>query len=432
MKIRLLLQLVVLGLVIKPTSFSLPTPEFLQNKSIRYTPNPVINELISGDSGSYAYLKNTVIPITEIQQMLQTQAITLNRAVINKVLTTLECARASIINPNPILTIIDYSLPSSEKRLWIFDLNQKKLLFHTYVAHGLRSGERLTNYFSNKNDSKASSLGVYRTEQSYYGREGLTLRLEGLDRGFNDNAMHRYIVMHGGWYVSEPFIKKYGRPGRSWGCPALPVNLSRDIINTIKDQSLFIAYYPDDQWFQKSKFLNCNAPAEIKTLARSPVVDMKKVEIAREPILFADFNGNHKREENEPILVVPADNYVQLFHRQVPLERMLRRQINNAEYVALSTDEFHDLATKSAENSVVPDATVHLQTLYFVVPEIIMSHGYYQTQMKIVHEGKIKPVKLAADSKTNVGQSSPYTVEITGKSSMNLKSTNQFIRWLGL
>ena len=107
---------------------------------------------------------------------------------------------------------------------------EKKLLFHTYVSHGITSGTLLTNYFSNKYNSKASSIGVYKTEKAYYGREGLSLRLDGLDRSFNDNASNRSVVMHGGWYVDEHFIKKYGRPGRSWGCPALPLNFINPLL----------------------------------------------------------------------------------------------------------------------------------------------------------------------------------------------------------
>src|SRR3990167_3161690 len=145
--------------------------------------------------------------LVEIVLMLKEQK-SLNSALVDKVLTTLVCSKMHHVDHNNILTIIDYSLPSSEKRLWIFDLKAKKLLFYTYVSHGITSGSLRSEYFSNKYNSRASSIGVFKTEQAYYGREGLSLKLEGLDRGFNDNAFNRYIVMHGGWYVNEPFIKK--------------------------------------------------------------------------------------------------------------------------------------------------------------------------------------------------------------------------------
>src|SRR3990167_1240369 len=198
------------------------------------------------------------LSLDAIQDILQKEAASLHLAVIHKVLTIIKCADQHQLARNQILTIIDYSLSAREKRLWVFDLAEKKLLFHTYVSHGIKSGELLTTWFSNKYDSKSSSLGVYKTEKTYYGRDGLSLKLNGLESGFNDHAYGRSIVMHGGWYVDEQFINKYGRSGRSWGCPALPIHLTAPILNTIKDNSLFIIYYPNDHWFLTSKFLTCD------------------------------------------------------------------------------------------------------------------------------------------------------------------------------
>ena len=194
-------------------------------------------------------------PLEDITALLHREAPTLSAGVIDKLLTALTCTSDKYIGNKSIVTIIDYSLPSSEKRLWVFDLHQQKLLFHTYVSHGIKSGALLSTYFSNKYDSKASSIGVYTTEKAYYGRHGVSLKLDGLDQGFNDNAANRAVVMHGGWYVEDDFIKKYGRPGRSWGCPAVPDHLIKPIVDVIKDDSLFVIYYPSDAWFVKSKFL---------------------------------------------------------------------------------------------------------------------------------------------------------------------------------
>jgi len=182
------------------------------------------SHVIAQINPSLAYLNPVYARLYDIKALLQTQAPSLKPAVMNKVLASLACAQAFHINYNPILTVIDYEMPSNEKRMWIFDLTDLKLLHHTYVSHGITSGTLYTVYFSNQNNSKASSLGVYLTGPAYYGREGLSLRLKGLDNGFNDNAMRRYIVMHGGWYMDEKFIKKYGRPGRSWGCPSVPMH----------------------------------------------------------------------------------------------------------------------------------------------------------------------------------------------------------------
>jgi hypothetical protein len=141
-----------------------------------------------------------------------------------------------------ILTIIDFSLPSTDKRLWIIDLKHNTILKNTYVAHGMNSGENYALHFSNQPNTQMSAPGFYLTQNTYYGKHGYSLRLKGLEKGINDNAMKRAIVLHGAWYVSEDFIKKYGRLGRSFGCPAVPEAESEDIINLIKNGSLIFIY----------------------------------------------------------------------------------------------------------------------------------------------------------------------------------------------
>lgn len=151
-----------------------------------------------------------------------------------------------------ILTIVDFSKPSTEKRLWIIDLAKQKVLFHTLVAHGRGSGGLMATNFSNTAESFQSSLGFYVTDDTYIGKHGLSLRLEGLDKDSNTNAHARAIVVHGATYVSDSFVKQNGYLGRSHGCPALPVELTNDIIKTIKGKTaLFIYSEP-----VKSDFLN--------------------------------------------------------------------------------------------------------------------------------------------------------------------------------
>lgn len=399
----------LLILAVTSTCFATPSQQLIEKKEINMA-YQAFKQILSLISPDLVYPKTTKSDLTEIENMLLTS--TLNTPVINKVIKTIECANEYKVNHNNILTVIDYSLPSNEKRLWVFDLNAKKLLFNTYVSHGIKSGTLLTNYFSNKFNSKSSSIGVYTTEKTYYGRDGLSLRLDGLEIGFNDNASNRSVVMHGGWYVDENFIKKYGRPGRSWGCPALPIDQTKPIIQTIKDQSLFVVYYPSDQWFTKSKFLNCGKVSLMRH--RGSEDDIKpniEENQPRETVLFANVKSG-------PILVMEADNYERIFNNKAPLERMLRRQINKQEYIALSETEFEKMA--SSENKD------NLQTLYFVIPVIKEIRGYYETQMQFVNLGKIKDLKLYNEQRKN------YAIVFEGNNAVSLRRSNEFIRWLGL
>ncbi|MDX2432773.1 MAG: murein L,D-transpeptidase catalytic domain family protein [Bacteroides sp.] len=151
-----------------------------------------------------------------------------------------------------IVSIIDFSKPSTEKRLFILDLKNQKLLYHTYVAHGKNTGQNEALKFSNTKGSNSSSLGLYSTAESYVGKHGYSLRLDGLEKGFNDNARSRAVVMHSANYVSEDFIKKYGRLGRSFGCPAVPVEHSKEIIDLIKGGSCLYIYADDETYLENS------------------------------------------------------------------------------------------------------------------------------------------------------------------------------------
>lgn len=145
---------------------------------------------------------------------------------------------------NTILTIIDFSLSSNQKRMWVIDMELNKVLYHSLVAHGRNSGEEFASDFSNKSESYKSSLGFYITGETYHGKHGSSLRLDGIEKGVNDNARKRAVVIHGADYVSESFIKNNHRLGRSQGCPALPVEITQQVISTIKDKSVLFIYHP--------------------------------------------------------------------------------------------------------------------------------------------------------------------------------------------
>ncbi|RDB42844.1 hypothetical protein DU490_10680 [Halomonas sp. DQ26W] len=155
------------------------------------------------------------------------------------------------------LAVIDFSRPSTELRLWVFDLAETELIFEELVSHGQGSGDAEATFFSNTPESHQSSLGLFRTMNSYYGRNGYSLRLEGLEEGVNDLAYQRAIVIHGADYVSEAFIEKTGRLGRSQGCPAVRQEVTYPLIDSIKEDQYLFAYYPDSEWLENSAFLAC-------------------------------------------------------------------------------------------------------------------------------------------------------------------------------
>jgi hypothetical protein len=170
--------------------------------------------------------------------------------------------------PAPRLAVIDYSLASTKPRLWVFDLAANKLLFHELVAHGQGTGENLAHNFSNKDGSHQSSLGLFRTADTYTGHNGYSLRMQGLEPGTNDAALARAIVMHGAPYVNEQMAQKTGRLGRSWGCPALRPEVARQVIDSLKNGQMLFAYYPNSNWLAHSPFIHCKAQPQ-GTLAQA-------------------------------------------------------------------------------------------------------------------------------------------------------------------
>ena len=188
---------------------------------------------------------------------------TIDAKVFSLALDAASCAvRSGAVDGPSTLSVIDYSRPSTSPRLWVFDLESRELLYEELVAHGQGSGGNLATQFSNTEDSHQSSLGLFVTEGTYVGRNGYSLRLNGLDRGFNDRARERAIVVHGAPYVDAKLALAQGRLGRSWGCPALREAVARDLIDRVKGGSLVFAYYPDPLWLASSAYLGgCRAAA---------------------------------------------------------------------------------------------------------------------------------------------------------------------------
>lgn len=202
---------------------------------------------------------------------LAAAAPTANREVLSLATRAADCARRQgLLDGFHRLAVIDYSLPSTSPRLWVFDVDRGRLLFQELVAHGRNTGEQLATRFSNVEGSKMSSLGLFQAVDTYYGNNGYSLRLRGLDAGFNDHALSRAIVMHGAPYVSEAIAERLGRLGRSWGCPAVRQEVAHVMIDTLKGGALLFAYYPDRKWLKESPLLTCGAARDSR-IAAAPV-----------------------------------------------------------------------------------------------------------------------------------------------------------------
>jgi L,D-transpeptidase catalytic domain len=196
-------------------------------------------------------------PASDLAPALLKQAPGLRANVLELAMNAAErAAKKGLVRKTNLLTVIDYSLPSTQPRLFVFDLAAKKLLYRELVAHGKNSGGVVPNFFSNEHGSEATSLGLFVTADTYNGSNGYSLRLKGLEAGINDAAFSRAIVMHGAYYVSKEAIKALGRLGRSWGCPAVRPEVAKEIINTIRGGSAIFAYYPEKRWLTQSAYLH--------------------------------------------------------------------------------------------------------------------------------------------------------------------------------
>lgn len=183
-----------------------------------------------------------------------------DRGVLALALGAMRCAQNhGIAMDAERLAVIDYRRPSLEPRLWVFDLTERKLLYEEHVAHGQGSGDNFARRFSNRSGSHESSLGLFVTGGTYTGRNGYSLRMQGLEAGVNDQAQARAIVMHGASYVDPHAGHAMGRLGRSWGCPAVRNIVAQPMIDTLKGGQFVFAYYPDEDWLRRSSFLHCGA-----------------------------------------------------------------------------------------------------------------------------------------------------------------------------
>ena len=213
---------------------------------------PVVNQAHGGGTNS------DNLNINEIFSAINLADKGLSREIFNLALKGWEKLSTSgkLLNRD-IVTIADYSQSSNKKRLYVIDLKNRKLLFNTYVAHGRNTGDEFARTFSNQVGSLKTSLGFYVTGNPAIGSHtGFSLLLNGLEKEFNDNAGKREIIMHSAGYVSEDFIRRFGRLGRSLGCPVLPPELNKPIIETIKGGTCLFLYYSDQNYLHGSALLN--------------------------------------------------------------------------------------------------------------------------------------------------------------------------------
>lgn len=208
-----------------------------------------------GSVCSPAFAANTSAPV--LYNSLSKAAPELNPQVLQSALSAMQCAVNNGASQARHLAVIDYSMPSTARRLWIFDLASKKLVLRELVAHGQNSGENFATRFSNSEGSFQSSLGLFRTRESYQGANGYSLRMDGLEPGINDRARDRDIVIHGASYVNPLWSQRQGRIGRSQGCPAVRPQVARQVVDNLKNGQFMFAWYPDQRWLKSSAYLNC-------------------------------------------------------------------------------------------------------------------------------------------------------------------------------
>lgn len=194
-------------------------------------------------------------PLDRLAGTIHAQAPNISTNAISTAISAYLQVRRQHLTDKPLVTIVDYSVPSDKRRLAVADVQTGKVLIYTYVAHGKGSGLKYATHFSNDPGTDASSLGVYLTGDAYYGKHGYSLRLEGLDPQFNGAAYRRDIVIHSAWYVSRKFAQDHGRMGLSWGCFALSRKVESAVVRLIRGKTVLIGYYPDPKWLHSSAFL---------------------------------------------------------------------------------------------------------------------------------------------------------------------------------
>jgi len=215
-----------------------------------------VDTISSPESNSGAYTTRSFVEEKlDVYDSLHLEESGLSRKVFELALRGMyKLIRKGHIKQN-ILSIVDFSQPSVNKRLYVIDLDSYSLLYNTWVAHGVKSGKVEATYFSNKPASHKSSLGFYVTGQTYKGSNGYSLKLLGVEKGINDYAFRRGIVMHGAEYVSEEYIQSQGYIGRSYGCPAVPADISRELIDQVKEGTCLFIYHPSSTYRSKSSLI---------------------------------------------------------------------------------------------------------------------------------------------------------------------------------
>ncbi len=216
---------------------------------------PVVSTKAGSDSSAFKTREAAEQQILKIYSGLSASARPAYDVFRKGVLGYINLRSKNVLKNPDIITIIDYSLASVQERLWVIDLKNSKVLWNTLVAHGKNTGENYARDFSNVSESLKSSLGFFVTGNIYDGKHGISLILKGLEQGYNDKALARSIVMHGANYVSGNFIAKYGRLGRSWGCPSIPEEVKEAMIRTIANGSCLFIYYPDKKYLSESPVL---------------------------------------------------------------------------------------------------------------------------------------------------------------------------------
>ncbi len=242
-----MVYLITTSFYLSPEKNVTENKKIIAERTVKTTPENVSNEK-NGNLSSSEELYNSILFDDENK---------LNFDVFAKaILGFNNLKKAGKLNEDAhLLTVCDFSMSSNKKRLWVIDMNERKVVFNSLVAHGKNTGEEFAEKFSNTESSYQSSLGFYITDTTYEGGNGYSLRLLGMDKGFNDAALQRAVVMHGADYVSEEFAATHKRIGRSWGCPAVPRALAEPIINTIKGKNVLFIYYPDENYLSSSEWL---------------------------------------------------------------------------------------------------------------------------------------------------------------------------------
>lgn len=229
--------------------------------------SPSISRMVASPAAKNGFLATSSSKAAELRRVIRQSAILYAAIGLQKAGLSEEAfeyawrgyhnlVKKGSVRRKSLLSIADFSQSSSEKRMYVIDIRHKRLLFRTYVAHGQNSGGEFAESFSNEPESFKSSLGFYVTKRTYIGRNGLSLRLNGVDPGYNDEAMKRNIVLHGCTYVGDQYLETFGATGTSLGCPALPASISKPIIQKVKNGSCFFIYHPTPDYLDHSVVIN--------------------------------------------------------------------------------------------------------------------------------------------------------------------------------